>query len=218
MKPTRAAWLFAAGLAWLVLRGILVNAFPALRAERIAQDGGIWLLIPLLSFVASLAAPVFFISFLRHHSFAGRPVLRSLTLFAVVASVLSCGLVMVSLGATAGVIDLGSGRTGVMDRWLPAVIPFLFVVSIFLFLFALARSSDLDPGLRSAARVGAISTSIPILMILAWIGSSLFGVPAWYPAFSQGLVAKLLSLSAAAALFWFLESFARRYDRDGDVG
>ena len=218
MKPTRAAWLFAAGLAWLVLRGILVNAIPALRADRIAQEGGSWLLVPLLSFVASLAAPVFFISFLRHHSFLGRPALRSATIFAVVASVLSCGLVMISLVATAGVFNLGSGGTGVMDRWLPAVIPLLFVVSIFLFLFALARSTDLNPGLRSAARVGAISTSIPILMILAWIGNSLFGIPAWYPAFSQGLVAKLLGLSAAAALFWFLESFARRYGRDGDVG
>ncbi len=49
MQPTRAAWFFAAGIAWLVLRGILVHALPALHTDQIAQHGGPLLLIPLIS-------------------------------------------------------------------------------------------------------------------------------------------------------------------------
>lgn len=216
MKPTRAAWFFAAGLAWLALRGILVQSFPSLSAGRIAQEGGFWLTIPALSFVASLAAPVFFIAFLRHHPFAGDKGLRYVTIFAVVASVLSCLLVLVSLLTVSGAIDVGFEWLGAMNGWLPALIPLMFVVSIFLFLSVFARTSDVDQEIRSAAAVGAIGTLIPFLLILAWIANSVFGLLAWYPAFSQSLVAKILGLAAAAALFRFLESFATRYGSNGE--
>jgi len=215
MKPTRAAWFFAAGLAWLVLRGILVSSFPALRVDRIAQEGGVWLVIPVLSFIASLAAPLFFTAFLRHHRFAGQKVLRSVTVFAVVASALSSLLVLFSLLATARVLDVGSGWMGAVDGWLPAVNPLALVLAIFLFLSVLARTGDLDREVRSTARVAAIGTLIPLFLIVAWIANSLVGIPSWYPAFSKGLAAKILGLAAAAVLFRFLESFAVRY-RDDD--
>jgi len=217
MKPTRAAWFFAAGLAWLVLRGIFVDSFPSLGAGRIAQEGGIWLAVPVLSFFASLAAPVFFIAFLRHHPFSGQKGLWSVTVFAVIASVLSCLLVLVSLITTAGVVDVEFGWMGAMIEWLPAVIPLGLVVSIFLFLSMLAGTGDVDREIRSAAGVGAIGTLIPCLLILAWIANSLFGLLPWYPAFSQSLAAKVLGLGAAAALFRFLESFATRYGSSGEA-
>lgn len=210
MKPTRAAWLFAIGLAWLVLRGLLEHAFPALRAEYIAQQGGILLVVPVMSLAASLAAPIFFASLLRHHDFSAQRGLRSATVFALVASLASTALVLTSLFLIVRGPSLDPGGTS----WALSLTPLVFVLSIFVFLLTLARIGDVDPELRSAARVGAIGTTIPIILIVAWIVNSLYGVLPWYPAFSQGLLAKILGLGAATALFWFLETFAKRYDKN----
>jgi hypothetical protein len=217
MNPSRAAWCFAAGLAWLVLRGILVHAIPAFGAAEIAQKGGLWLGVPLLSFAASLTAPIFFGAFLRHHPFASRGTLRLTTIFALTASVLSCVLVGLALVATVRGSDLGAGRMAGVPSWFSTLIPLAFVVSIFLFLVAFSRADGVTPKLRSAARVAAVGTSVPIVLIAAWIANSAFGVPAWYPAFSRGLAARVLGLAAAATLLWFLESFATRYGRGADA-
>lgn len=217
MNPSRAAWIFAAGLAWLVLRGILVHAIPAFGAAEIARKGGLWLVVPLLSFAASLTAPVFFGAFLRFHRFARGGVLRPATILALTASLLSCGLVGLALIATVRPSDLGAGWMAGAPSWVSTLIPLVFVVSIFLFLVAFSRAEEFAPVLRSAARVGAVGTSVPIVLIIAWMANSTFGVPSWYPAFSQGLAARVLGLAAAATLLWFLESFATHYRGDPDV-
>ena len=76
MQPTRAAWFFVAGLAWLVLRGIVGASVPALSAANVARNGVLLLVIPLCSVLASATIPLFFWSFLRHHPFAGQRGLR----------------------------------------------------------------------------------------------------------------------------------------------
>jgi len=101
MQPTRAAWFFAAGIAWLALRGILVHAMPSLRIDQIAQHGGLLLILPLISVVASLTAPLFFFSFLRRHRFTKRRVLQGATISAATAALLSSLLVLVSFIAMA---------------------------------------------------------------------------------------------------------------------
>jgi hypothetical protein len=217
MNPSRAAWFFAAGLAWLVLRGILVRSVPAFGAAEIAQKGGLWLVVPLLSFAASLTVPVFFGSFLRHHRFDRGGALRPATVFALAASVLSCALVGLALIAAVRPSDLGAGRMAGVPSWITTLIPLIFVVSIFVFLFALARAGEIAPEILSAARVGAFGTAVPIVLILSWMANSTFGVPSWYPAFSQGIAARVLGLAAAATLFWFLESFATRYGGESDA-
>ena len=123
MKPTRAAWFFAAGLVWLVLRGILVHAVPLLRTENVAQQGGILLLIPLVSVIASLMVPFFFLSFLRHHRFDGQRALWAATGFASVASLLSFALVLISFVAAARGMSHLEKPTGLVLRWLVPAIP-----------------------------------------------------------------------------------------------
>lgn len=217
MNPSRAAWFFAAGLAWLVLRGILVHAIPAFGAAEIAKKGGLWLVVPLLSFAASLTVPVFFAAFLRHHRFKLGGVLRPATILALTASLLSCALVGLALIATVRPSDLGAGWMAVVPLWMTTLIPLVFVVSIFLFLVAFSRAGEFARELRFAARVGAVGTSVPIVLITAWMANSTIGIPSWYPAFSQGLAARVLGLAAAATLFWFLESFATRYVGESDA-
>lgn len=213
MHPTRAAWFFAAGIAWLVLRGILVRALPPLRIDQIAQHGGPLLIFPLISVVASFTAPLFFFSFLRRHRFSDQRALLAATIFAVVASLLSAVLVLSSFIITA----LGSAPTGMplvqSSPWLFHAIPLLLVGSLTLFLAVFARQSGCEVGLRRSAGVAAIGTLIPTFMIVVWVlRTQLEGAFLWYPPFSQSLTAKVLGLAAAAALLWFLETFARSYD------
>ena len=217
MNPSRAAWFFAAGLAWLVLRGILVRAIPAFGVAEIAQKGGLWLAVPVVSFAASLTVPVFFASFLRHHRFVRKGALRPATILALTASLLSCALVGLALIATVRLSDIGEGLMAGVPSWIPTLIPVVFVVSIFLFLVAFSRAEEFARELRLAARIAAVGTSVPIVLITAWMANSTLGVPSWYPAFSQGLAARVLGLAAAATLFWFLESFATRYSGSSDA-
>ena len=212
MQPTRAAWFFAAGIAWLALRGILVHALPSLRTDQIAQHGGPLLVIPLISVVASLAAPLFFFSFLRRHRFTGQRTLQGATVLAVTASLLASLLVLISFIVAARGTGTAEIPFVLSSPWLFQAIPLLFVGSIFLFLIAFARQSGCDAGLRRSAGVAAIGTLIPTVMIAAWTLHSRFeGVLLWYPSFSESLVAKILGLAAAGALLWFLETFAVSY-------
>ncbi len=126
MQPTRAAWFFAAGLAWLALRGILVHALPSLRTDQIAQHGGLLLILPLISVVASLTAPLFFFSFLRRHRFSGRRILRSATIFAASAALLSSVLVLISFIVTARGTGAAEIPFVLSSPWLFQAIPFLF--------------------------------------------------------------------------------------------
>ena len=213
MKPTRAAWFFAAGLAWLALRGILVHALPSLRADQIAQHGGLLLIIPLISVVASLTAPLFFFSFLLRHRFSKQRILQGATIFAASTALLSSVLVLISFIVTASGSSTAEIPFVLSSPWLFQAIPLLFVGSIFLFLTAFARQSGCDASLRRSAGVAAIGTLIPTVMIAAWTLHSRFeGVLLWYPSFSESLVAKILGLAAAGALLWFLETFAVSYD------
>ena len=218
MLPTRAAWFFAAGLAWLVLRGILVNAVPVLRTENIAQQGGLLLIIPLISVIASLTVPLFFLTFLRHHRFSGQRALQVMTILAVGASLLSLAVVIMSFVAIARGANAADTSIVLSAPWLFQAIPLLLVGSLFLFLTVFARQSGCSAGLCRAAAVGALGTLIPVIMISIWLIHSHFGdVFSWYPAVSHSLVAKVLGLAAAAALLWFLETFAVTYDDGVEV-
>lgn len=213
MHPTRAAWFFAAGIAWLVLRGILVRALPPLQVDQIAQHGGALLVFPLISVVASFTAPLFFFSFLRRHRFPNQRILHATTFFAVVASLLSAVLVLSSFIITAR----GSAPTAMplvhSSPWLFHAIPLLFVGSLTAFLAVFAWQSGCEPGLRRSAGVAAIGTLIPTCMIVVWVLHTRFdGAFLWYPPFSQSLAATILGLTAAGALLWFLETFAKSYD------
>lgn len=210
MQPSRAAWCFAAGLAWLVLRGILVHAFPVLGTDHIAGRGGLLLAIPLLSVVAALTAPLFFGSLLRRWRWAARGRLRAFTMLAAAASTLAFLLVLFSFAAVA---KGGGGPAGVTpaaeSSWWLQAIPLFFVASIFLFLVAVSVEPGLDGELRRAATVASIGTIVPIAMMIAWIVYSQFdGLLLWYPGVSQSLGARILSVAAAASLLWFLETFA----------
>jgi len=213
MQPTRAAWFFAAGIAWLALRGILVHAMPSLRIDQIAQHGGLLLILPLISVVASLTAPLFFFSFLRRHRFTKRRVLQGATISAATAALLSSLLVLVSFIVIARGFSTAEIPFVRSSPWLFQAIPLVFVGSIFIFLVAFARQSGCDVGLRRSAGIAAIGTLVPTVMIAAWTLHSRFeGVFLWYPPFSQSLVAKILGLAAAGTLLWFLETFAVSYD------
>ena len=215
MRPTRAAWFFAAGLAWLVLRGILVQAVPMLRTEEVARHGGILLLLPLLSVAASLAAPVFFISFLRHHDFSERRALKMATVVAALASLISFALVTMSFVAAARGISPADLPVVHLLPWLFQAIPLLFVGSLCLFLAVFSRRSGCAKGLCSTAAVAAVAMLIPTIMIAAWVVQVRYGeFLQWYPDFSRSLTAKGLGIVAAAALLWFLETFATTYGDD----
>jgi len=218
MKPTRAAWLFAAGIAWLVLHAILVHALPMLRNEHVAQHGGLSLVVPLLSVIAIGTVPLFFLSFLFHHPFDQRRLLFVATVVAAVASLLSFAMVVQVFVATAGGRSLA--ETGVIPAapWLNQAVPLVVVTSVVLFLAVFALQSGCRASLRRAATVGAIGTLISMMMIVAWvIHSRVEGALPWYPGVSQSLAAKILGLTAAGALLWFLEAFAVSYDGPSEV-
>ena len=219
MLPTRAAWIFAAGLAWLVLRGILVSAVPLLRTENVVQQGGLLLIVPLISVIASLTVPLFFLTFLRHHRFSGQRALQVTTILAAGASLLSFTLVIMSFIAIARGTDAADSSLVLSAPWLFQAIPLLLVGSLFLFLAVFARQSGCSAGLCRAAAVGALGTLIPVIMISIWLIHSHFSDVffSWYPAVSHSLGAKVLGLAAAAALLWFLETFAVTYDDGVEV-
>ena len=213
MHPTRAAWFFVAGIAWLALRGILVQGLPSLRADQIAQNGGLLLIIPLVSVVASLTAPMFFLSFLRRHRFAEQGFLKGATILAFAASLLSAVLVLVSFVVVAGGGNAAETPFVLSSPWLLQTIPLVFVGSLFLFLVGFACQSGSNAGLRGSAWIAAAGAFYPTMMILAWVLHSRFeGTLPWYPSFSHGLPAKVLGLAAAGTLLWFLETFAVSYD------
>lgn len=213
MKPTRAAWLFAAGLAWLVLRAILVQSVPALRTEQMAQDGGFRLIFPLLSVAASATAPLFFFSFLCQHSFLNRRLFRAVTVVTATASLLSFALASLALVAAVRGGILAESPIISSAPWLYHAIPLFFVGSVVVFLVFFVRQSGCRGGLRRAAAAGAIGTTVSLMMIAGWvIFSRLEGALPWLPSASQSLFAKILGLAAAASLLWFLETFAVSYD------
>ncbi len=213
MKPTRAAWLFAAGLAWLVLRVILVQAVPMLRTGQVTQHGGFLLIVPLLSVAASLTVPLFFGSFLLHHDFSNRRFFRGATIAAAVSSLVSFALVVASSIASVRGGSLAGTRIISSAPWLYQAIPILFIGALVLFLAVFAKQSEVGASLRRAATAGAVGSLVSVLMIVAWvIHLRVEGALTWYPAVSQGWVAKILGLAAAGSLLWFLETFAVSYD------
>jgi hypothetical protein len=218
MKPTRAAWMFAAGMAWLVLQAILVHAVPMLRYEHAAKHGGLSLVVPLISVVAIGTVPLFFLSFLFHHPFGQRRFLRVVTVVAAVASLLSFAMVVLAFVATAGGHGLTEMEIISSAPWLNQAVPLVIVTSVVLFLAVFARQSGSKASLRRAALVGAFGTLISMIMIIAWvIHSQVEGAFPWYPGVSQSLVAKILGLTAAGALLWFLEAFAVSYGETDEV-
>jgi hypothetical protein len=216
MQPTRAAWLFAAGLVWLVLRGLLLPVFPFLGTENAARAGGWMLAIPTLSVAASLAVPLFFFSFLRHHRFEAQPVLRAATVAVLITSVLSCAVVALSwIDAVRGAAPQHGIIAG-FAPWLIVVVPAAFIVSIFVFLVAFALQCPCPPGLRRSAAVAAVGTLVPIFLVAGWVLHSHGGgwLP-WFPAFSRSIPVRVIGLAAAGTLLLFLESFAVGYRAEG---
>jgi len=216
MKPNRAAWFFVAGLVWLVLRAILLQGVPQIRTDYVAEHGGILLLIPLISVVASLAIPLFFLSFLRRHRFIRQRFLRFATVVAAVASLLS----FVQSGASLVAAFRGGSAPDwpfllISPRLLQANL--LFVVgSVLLFLVAFARSDAGNPRLRKAAAVGAVGAAVSTIMVVVWVGYLRFpDLLDWYPAVSRSLASRATGLAAAGTLVWFLEAFATTYS-EGD--
>jgi hypothetical protein len=216
MKPTRAAWFFVAGLAWLVLRGILVQSLPQIRTDEVAQHGGLLLVVPMISVVASLTAPLFFFSFLRHHRFGGQRFLRFATVVAAVASLLSSFLALAALvTAVAGIRPPDLPFLLASPKLLQATL-LVLVGSFFLFLLAFARSSACTVRLRRAAAVGATGAMISAIMVVVWVVHFRFPDQLdWYPAVSGNPVSKMIGLAAAGTFLWFLETFATSYG-DGD--
>ncbi len=218
MNPTRAAWFFAAGLAWLTLRGILVDALPLMRADQIALHGGLLLMIPLISVAASLTVPLFFLSFLRSHRFWDQRTLRGATILALTASLFSAALVLLSFVVIFRGTDAAEIPMVRSSSWLFQAILLIFVGSIFFFLVVFSRQSGCGARLRKSAGVAAVGTLVPTILIAVWVFQSrVEGVLLWYPSFSQSLVAKVLGLAAAGTLLWFLETFALSYDDGASV-
>jgi len=214
MGPNRAAWLFVAGLAWLVLRGILAQVFEWASVGGTGQQGGLAVLLSAISLAASFTIPLFFFSFLTHHSFEHRVHLRWATLLALIGSLFSFLLVLVSFLA----IMLGpESRTTVLaavPSWATTIVPLLFVLSIFLFLAAYALRGEEDSRLRRAATIGAVGTLVPLMMMIGWIiNTRVTGALPWFPDLSRSLVAQVLGLASAGSLLWFLETFAVSYER-----
>jgi hypothetical protein len=218
MKPTQAAWFFIAGLVWLVLRGILVQSLPQIRTDSVAEHGGLYLLIPFVSVVASLAVPVFFLSFLRHHRFEGQRFLQLATVAAAVAALLSFFL--------AGVVLVAVVRGIRPPDWpflvsSPAVFQstlLLVVGSLVLFLVASARSDAFNARLRRAAAVGAVGAITSAIMVVVWVVHFRFpNLLDWYPVVSGSLFSNIVGLAAAGTLLWYLETFATCYGDDDEA-
>jgi hypothetical protein len=219
MKPTRAAWFFAVGIAWLVLRGIVGASIPALNPAAVARDGGWLLVIPLVSVLASVTIPVFFISFLRNHRFDNQRWLLTATVLGASASMLSLALVVVSFSAMVRRADPIFPSPEHAGFWLREAIPLLLVVAVLLFLVAFARQSRCPVGLRKAATVAAVGAVVPTaMMVLAMVHVSAPAAVPWFPGFGESPVPRILGLAAAAALVWFLETFAVSYGRDEPDG
>ena len=217
MKPTRAAWFFVVGLVWLVLRAILLQNLPQIRTDYIAEHGGMLLLIPLISVVASLTIPLFFLSFLRRHRFIRQRFLRFATVVAAVASLLSFIQSVASLVAAArGLSSPDWPFLLSSPRLLQANLLFL-VGSFLLFLVAFARSDAGGPSLRKAAAVGAVGAAVSTIMVVVWVGYLRFpDLMDWYPAISRSPASRLTGLAAAGVLVWFLEAFATTYGEGDD--
>lgn len=214
MGPNRAAWLFVAGLSWMVLRSILAQAFGWANTGEMVEHGGWAFLLPAVSLIASFTVPLFFFAFLTHHPFGRRDLLRWATLLALAASLFSFALVLVSFVAIVLRQGAGGAALSVLPSWIMTVVPLFFVVSIFVFLLAFARDEGGDERLNRAAVVSAVGTLVPVLIIIGWIiHTQVGGALPWFPEFSRSLVAKVLGLGAAGALLWFLETFAVSYDR-----
>lgn len=214
MQPTRAAWFFAAGLVWLVLRGILLQSMPQIRTDYVAEHGGLLLLVPLASAVASLTMPLFFLSFHRHHQFTEQRVLKIATVVAAIASLTSFLLALVSLVSAVMGIRPPDWPLLLSSQRLFQANLFLLVGSLVVFLLAFARSEAINERLRKAAKLGAVGAMVSTIMVAVWV--LYLGFPdflAWYPAVSGSLVSKLTGLAAAGTLVWFLETFATTYDK-----
>jgi hypothetical protein len=213
MKPTRAAWLFAAGLVWLVLRGVLVQAFPMLGTENAVREGGMWLALPLISVVAGLAVPLFFFAFLRHHRFDGQTGLRATTVLALVMSLLSSAVMVLSMIEAVRGVGPADGAVASAAPWLTQAVPAGYIVSVFLFLVAFAAQCPCGRRLARNAAIAAVGTLVPIFLMTGWlVHATVEGALPWFPAVSQSVVVKLLGLAAAGALLLFLESFAVGYE------
>ncbi len=213
MKPNRAAWLFAAGLAWLVLRGVLVQAFPALGTEHATREGGMFLIMPLISVAAGLAVPLFFFAFLRHHRFDRQLGLRAATMVALAMSLLSSVVMVHSLTEAVRGVGPADGIIATTAPWLMQAVPAGFILSVFLFLVAFAVQCPSEQSLRRTAVIAAVGSLVPILLMTGWlIHANVDGALPWFPALSQSIAVKVLGLAAAGALLLFLESFARGYD------
>ena len=169
-----------------------------------------------ISVVANLAMPLFFLSFLRHHRFIRQRLLRFATVVALVASLASFTLAVASLvAAVRGIRAPDWPFVLSSPRLLQANLLFL-VGSLLLFLVAFARSDVGNARLRKAAAVGAIGAAVSTIMVVIWVFYLRFpDLLDWYPAISRGLASRLTGLAAAGALIWFLETFATTYD-DGD--
>lgn len=212
MKPTRAAWFMVVGLAWLVLRGILGRTVPIFDPQHVAQQGGVLLLIPMMSVIASFTLPLFFFSFRRFHLFEGQRTLRVATSLAVAASVASFALVVFSF---VGLVGSRNPSAGWRDSigWASNVVPLFLITAIFFFLVVFARQYRGDAELRRAAAAAAVGAVYPaLLMTASLLYLRLPELMNWFPGFSRSVAARILGLVAAAALLWFLETFARAYD------
>jgi hypothetical protein len=215
MNPNRAAWFFVAGVAWLVLRGILGRSVPGMHPAQVAEVGGFWLVIPLVSVVASLTIPLFFIVFLRSHDFTGQRWLLLATRVSVVTSVASSVLVLVSCVGVVGGPGSPAAFAMAAVPWLVEVVPIALVFSLVAFHLAFACQCPCSSKLRRAAAAAAVGAAIPSGLMVVWMVHLRFpeAIP-WWPEIARSAVMRMLGLAGAAALVWFLESFALRYGGD----
>jgi hypothetical protein len=215
MNPARAAWFFIAGLTWLVLRGLIGSWIPELNPEAVVREGGVMVLIPVLSVLASATIPAFFISFLIRHDFTGAPALRITTITAVVASVFSLVLVVSSLAAIIRGTEPALSLPLPSGFWIREGVTLLLAGGLLGFLVAFAAERRFSTRLRRAAVVGAAGAAIPtLMMVLALAHASSPESSPWFPVLGMSPLARLLGLVAAGTLVWFLETFAQGYGSD----